>query len=71
MKISEQLDTGPVCNTYKINLENNLNASDVADKLSLIAAEKILDNYFRNKTKEDLFKDNSNISYFIRKGYNI
>ena len=44
MKIAEKLDTGPVCNTYKINLENNLNASDVADKLSLIAAEKILDN---------------------------
>jgi methionyl-tRNA formyltransferase len=44
MKIAEQLDTGPVCNTYKINLENNLNASDVSDKLSLIAAEKILDN---------------------------
>ncbi|MDA9667684.1 methionyl-tRNA formyltransferase [Candidatus Pelagibacter sp.] len=44
MKIAEQLDTGPVCNAYKINLENNLNASDVADKLSLIAAEKILDN---------------------------
>jgi mannosyltransferase OCH1-like enzyme len=33
--------------------------------------EKILDNYFKNKTKEDLCKDNSNISYFIRKGYNI
>ena len=44
MKIEEQLDTGPVCNTYKINLKNNLNAKDVADKLSLIAAEKILDN---------------------------
>ena len=44
MKIAEQLDTGPVCNIYKIDLENNLNASDVADKLSLIAAEKILDN---------------------------
>ena len=44
MKIAEELDAGPVCNTYKINLENNLNASDVADKLSLIAAEKILDN---------------------------
>ena len=44
MKIAEQLDTGPVCNTYKINLENNLNASDIADKLSLVAAEKILDN---------------------------
>ena len=44
MKITEQLDTGPVCNIYKIDLESNLNASDVADKLSLIAAEKILDN---------------------------
>ncbi len=44
MRIAEQLDSGPVCNTYKVNLENNLNASDVADKLSLIAAEKILDN---------------------------
>ena len=44
MKIAEQLDTGPVCNTYKLNLENNLNASDVSDKLSSIAAEKILDN---------------------------
>jgi methionyl-tRNA formyltransferase len=44
MKIVEQLDTGPVCNIYKIDLDNNLNASDIADKLSLIAAEKILDN---------------------------
>ena len=44
MKIAEELDSGPVCNTYKIDLDNNLNASDVADKLSLIAAEKILDN---------------------------
>ena len=44
MKIAEQLDTGPVCNTYRIDLEDNLNASDVAKKLSLIAAVKILDN---------------------------
>ena len=44
MKIAEKLDTGPVCNTYKINLEKDLNASNVAEKLSLIAAEKILDN---------------------------
>ena len=44
MKIAEQLDTGPVCNTYKIDLKKNLNANDVADKLSSIAAEKILDN---------------------------
>ena len=44
MKIAEQLDTGPVCNTYKIHLTNNLNAIEVSEKLSLIAAEKILDN---------------------------
>ncbi len=44
MKIAEKLDTGPVCNTYKINLENNINAHDVGEKLSLLAAEKILDN---------------------------
>jgi len=44
MKIAEHLDTGPVCNSYKMNLENNLNASDVAEKLSSIAAKKILNN---------------------------
>ncbi|WP_075522701.1 methionyl-tRNA formyltransferase [Candidatus Pelagibacter communis] len=44
MKISEKLDTGPVSQTYKISLESNLNAVEVAEKLSLIAAEKILDN---------------------------
>ena len=44
MKITEKLDTGPVCNIYKINLENNLNTMDVSEKLSLLAAEKILDN---------------------------
>ena len=44
MRIIEQLDAGPVSQTYKISLENNLNATDVSEKLSLIAAEKILDN---------------------------
>ena len=54
MKIGEQLDTGPVCNTYKIDLEDNLNARDVADKLSLIAAEKILGNI------DDILEDSAN-----------
>ena len=44
MKITEKLDAGPVCNIYKINLENNLNTMDISEKLSLLAAEKILDN---------------------------
>ena len=44
MKIAEQLDSGPIYNTYKINLENNLNAQDISEQLSSLAAEKILDN---------------------------
>ena len=44
MKITEKLDTGPVSQIYKISLDDDLNASEVAEKLSLIAAEKILDN---------------------------
>ena len=72
MKIAEQLDTGPVCNTYKIDLDNNLNSSDVADKLSLIAAEKILeniDNILGDKTKF-IEQDHSKVTYAskIQKG---
>ena len=44
MKIAEKLDTGPVCNSYKIELNENLNALEVSEKLSNLAAEKILDN---------------------------
>jgi methionyl-tRNA formyltransferase len=44
MKIGEKLDTGQVCNTYKINLENNLNALEIGEKLSSLAADKILEN---------------------------
>ncbi len=54
MKIAEELDTGPVCNTYKIDLEDNLNANDVADKLSQLAAEKVLDNI------DDILEDKAN-----------
>ena len=42
MKISEKLDTGPVCNTYKINLDKTDNAQDVSEKLSYLASEKLL-----------------------------
>ena len=44
MKIAEELDTGPVCNTYRINIEGNLNALEISERLSFLAAEKILDN---------------------------
>ena len=44
MKIVEELDSGPTCNIYKIKLDNFENAQEISEKLSLLAAEKILDN---------------------------
>ena len=51
MKIAEELDSGPVSNIYKIKLDPNDNAEEISEKLSLLAAEKILDNI------DDIFED--------------
>ena len=44
MKMNEDLDSGPLSNIYKIKLDKKLNAMQVSEKLSLLAADKILDN---------------------------
>ena len=44
MKIREELDAGPICNSYKIEINDNDNSEIVSEKLSALAAEKILDN---------------------------
>ena len=44
MKINEGLDSGPVSNIYKIKLGQNQNAEEISEILSILAAEKILDN---------------------------
>ena len=44
MKISEKLDTGPICNSYPLNILENENSKSLSERLSLLAAEKILDN---------------------------
>ena len=44
MKMNEDLDSGPLSNIYKIKLDKKLNAMEVSEKLSLLAADKILDN---------------------------
>ena len=44
MKIKEALDSGPICNIYKLNISRNDNTEIISDKLSALAAEKILDN---------------------------
>ena len=60
MKISEKLDTGPVCNSYKLNILENENKENLLERLSLLAAEKILeniDNIFEGKA---IFKEQDN-----------
>ncbi len=54
MRIAEKLDTGPVCNNYKIQLNENFNALEISEKLSNLAAEKILDNV------DDILEDKAN-----------
>ena len=44
MKINENLDTGPVLETYKIKIDLNLNATELEKKLSQLAAEKTIEN---------------------------
>ena len=44
MKINEKLDTGPICNSYKLDIKDNDNAEIISERLSVLAAEKILDN---------------------------
>ena len=54
MKINENLDTGPILETYKIKIDLNLNATDLENKLSQLAAEKTIeniDNIIKGKVK--------------------
>ena len=44
MRIGEKLDTGPVCNSYKVEIMADDNSETITEKLSALAAEKILDN---------------------------
>jgi len=44
MRIREKLDTGPVCNFYKKEIMIEDNSETITEKLSALAAEKILDN---------------------------
>ena len=54
MKINENLDTGPILETYKIKIDFNLNATELEKKLSKLAAEKTIeniDNIIKGKVK--------------------
>ena len=51
MKINEELDSGPVSNIYRMKIDQNQNAQEISEKLSALAAKKILDNV------DDILKD--------------
>ena len=57
MKINNKLDSGPICNSYKIDISNNENAEIISNKLSLLGAEKILDNIDNILNDEIEFKE--------------
>ena len=65
MQIAEKLDTGPVCNIYKLELNQNDNAQDISEKLSYLASEKILDELDTILTGEAKFieQDHSKATY--------
>ena len=65
MKIGEKLDTGPICNSYKIKITDNDNAEIISEKLSKLAAEKIsniIDEIFDDKI-EFKEQDHNEASY--------
>tara|TARA_B100000900_G_C20572954_1_gene714081 strand:- start:24 stop:956 length:933 start_codon:yes stop_codon:yes gene_type:complete len=65
MKMNEELDSGPVSNIYKIKVDQNLNAQEVSEQLSLLAADKILDeidNIFDDKS-QFIEQDHSKSTY--------
>ena len=65
MKLTKTLDSGPISNIYKIKLGQNDNAKEISEKLSLLAAEKILDevtNILQDKAKF-IDQDHTRASY--------
>ena len=65
MKIEEKLDTGPVCNSYTLDILDNENVISLSERLSILAAEKILDNIDAITDDKALFKsqDESKATY--------
>ena len=54
MKITNKLDSGPVCKKYEIEIKNKDNSETISEKLSLMASEKILDDI------DDIIQDKAN-----------
>jgi len=68
MKIGEKLDRGPTCNSYKVQITDNDNTETISEKLSSLAAKKILDNIDKIFNDEIEFKEqNHNAASYAKK----
>ena len=68
MKINEKLDQGDFCSQYKLKIENNENAENLSQRLSNLAANKIigdLDDILENKKL--FIKQNNNEASYAKK----
>ncbi|MDC3117519.1 methionyl-tRNA formyltransferase [Candidatus Pelagibacter sp.] len=65
MRINEELDCGPISNIYKIKIDQKHNAEEVSEKLSLLAADKILNviNEILDGKSKFVNQDNSKATY--------
>ena len=60
MKINPRLDEGPVCNFYKVNIDEKDNTEILSEKLSTLAAQNILDDIDNILDNKANFKDQDN-----------
>ena len=61
MRIGEKLDTGPVCNNYRVEIKDNDNAEIISNKLSILASEKIIENVDSILKDKLIFKEQDDL----------
>ncbi|MDA7695128.1 methionyl-tRNA formyltransferase [Candidatus Pelagibacter sp.] len=61
MRIGEKLDTGPVCNNYRVEIKYNDNAEIISNKLSILASEKIMENVDSILEDKLIFKEQDDL----------
>ena len=61
MRIGERLDTGPVCNNYRVEIKDNDNAEIISNKLSILASEKIIENVDSILEDKLIFKEQDDL----------
>ena len=61
MRIEEKLDTGPVCNSYRVEIKDNDNAEIISKKLSILASEKIIENVDSILEDKLIFKEQDDL----------